>query len=97
MEKVILTQVSLLIQDRNGALFFIVTNECIDTLLSMVMIFEVERLIFIKEHSAGAYGTLVYYLAKSLAQIPFLAFYPILFSCVAYWMVLYPYPDAQSC
>lgn len=74
-------------QDRKGALFFVITNESIDTLMSVVMIFHSERMIFIKEHSAGAYGTFLYYVAKNLAQLPFLAFYPALFSCIAYWMV----------
>ncbi|ELR13185.1 ABC2 type transporter superfamily protein [Acanthamoeba castellanii str. Neff] len=75
------------IDDRKGALFFVITNESIDTLMSVVMIFHSERMIFIKEHSAGAYGTFLYYVAKNLAQLPFLAFYPALFSCIAYWMV----------
>jgi hypothetical protein len=43
-----------LVQDRKGALFFVITNESIDTLMSVVMIFHSERMIFIKEHSAGA-------------------------------------------
>jgi hypothetical protein len=74
-------------QDRKGALFFVVTNECIDSLMTMVMLFHSERLIFIKEHSAGAYGTFLYYIAKNLAQVPFLAFFPTLFSAIVYWMV----------
>jgi hypothetical protein len=65
----------------------VITNESVDTLLSMVMIFDAERLIYIKEHSAGAYGTFLYFIAKNIAQLPFLAAYPTLFTCIVYWMV----------
>ncbi len=74
-------------QDRKGALFFIITNECVDTLLTTIMLFETERLIFIKEHAAGAYGTFLYFLAKNFAELPFLVAFPSLFSVISYWMV----------
>eukprot|EP01087_Luapelamoeba_hula_P015533 TRINITY_DN4653_c0_g1_i1.p1 TRINITY_DN4653_c0_g1~~TRINITY_DN4653_c0_g1_i1.p1 ORF type:complete len:711 (-),score=122.70 TRINITY_DN4653_c0_g1_i1:103-2235(-) len=75
------------ITDRKGVLFFIITNECVDTLMTTIMLFEAEHLIYIKEHSASVYGTLLYFLAKNAAEFPFLVIFPTLFSCICYWMV----------
>ena len=49
--------------------------------------FPVEKRIVDRERTAGAYAVLPYYAAKWIAEFPFVALGPILFSCIVYWMI----------
>lgn len=64
-------------------------TESMDTVMSTLLLFESEWLVFLKEHTAGTYGVLPFFLAKNIAQVPFVVAYPVLFSSIAYWMVRY--------
>jgi len=74
------------IQNREGALFFILTNQTMGGLMNVIMLFPTERMVFIREHATGAYGTLSYYLARVLSDLPFMLFFPCVFSAIVYWM-----------
>lgn len=75
------------IQDREGALFFIVVNQAMGGLMNVLVMFPTERLVFIREHSTGAFSTVTYYLAKTVADFPFMVVFPMIFSVITYWMV----------
>ncbi|KAL6069457.1 ATP-binding cassette sub- G member 2 [Balamuthia mandrillaris] len=75
------------VQDRQGALFFIVVNQAMGSMMTTLVMFPEERGVFIREHSSGAYGTLAYFLSKSIADLPFMTVFPIIFCLITYWMV----------
>ncbi len=58
-------------------------------MMNTLVLFPVERVVFIREHATGAFGTLIYYLAKVVAEIPFLVVFPFIFAPITYWMVTY--------
>ncbi|KAM4564377.1 broad substrate specificity ATP-binding cassette transporter ABCG2 isoform 1-T2 [Fundulus diaphanus] len=75
------------IQNRTGALFFIVVNQCFSS-LSAAELFIAERKLFIHEYISGYYRLSVYFLSKILSDIITLRTIPaIVFTCVAYYMV----------
>lgn len=43
--------------------------------------------MFLREHFNGMYRTDVYFLAKTLAELPFYIILPFMFSSIAYYMV----------
>ncbi|XP_034532463.1 broad substrate specificity ATP-binding cassette transporter ABCG2-like [Notolabrus celidotus] len=74
-------------QNRFGALFFIVVNQCFSS-LSSAELFITERKLFIHEYISGYYRLSVYFLTKILSDIITLRTIPaIVFSCVAYFMI----------
>jgi len=75
------------IQDREGALFFIVVNIGFSPLMLAAAVFPPERTIFIREHSMGCYSTMAYYWSKILAETPFQLVFPFVFSAIIYWML----------
>ena len=66
--------------------------EIILTLLQLFkQVFCVEMPIFLREHFNGMYRTDVYFLSKTLAELPLYVFFPILFTSICYYMVgFYP-------
>ncbi|KAM9426251.1 broad substrate specificity ATP-binding cassette transporter ABCG2 [Pholidichthys leucotaenia] len=75
------------IQNRTGALFFVVVNQCFSS-LSAAELFIAERKLFIHEYISGYYRLSVYFLSKILSDILALRTIPaIVFSCVAYFMI----------
>ncbi|XP_072232402.1 broad substrate specificity ATP-binding cassette transporter ABCG2 isoform X2 [Leuresthes tenuis] len=75
------------IQNRVGALFFIVVNQMFSS-LSAAELFISERKLFTHEYISGYYRVSVYFLCKILSDIITLRTIPaIVFSCVAYFMI----------
>ncbi|KAM6909232.1 broad substrate specificity ATP-binding cassette transporter ABCG2 [Xenentodon cancila] len=75
------------IQNRVGALFFIVVNQCFSS-LSAAELFITERKLFVHEYISGYYRLSVYFLSKILSDIITLRTIPaVVFSCVAYFMI----------
>ena len=82
------------IQDRTGALFFVTINQAFGGVFGVANSFPLEKKIVDRERTAGAYAVLPYYMSKWLAEFPFAATGPTIFSCVAYWVVGFvPEPD----
>nr|XP_046236071.1 broad substrate specificity ATP-binding cassette transporter ABCG2 isoform X2 [Scatophagus argus] len=74
-------------QNRFGALFFIVVNQCFSS-LSSAELFITERKLFTHEYISGYYRLSVYFLSKILSDIITLRTIPaMVFSCVAYFMI----------
>jgi ATP-binding cassette subfamily G (WHITE) protein 2 len=74
------------LQDRNGALFFILTNQSFAALASLNL-FLAERNLFNRERASGTYRTSAYYLSKCAVEGVFQLIFPIAFSFVVYWLV----------
>ncbi|KAM9476682.1 broad substrate specificity ATP-binding cassette transporter ABCG2-like [Clarias gariepinus] len=75
------------LQNRLGALFFIINNHCFST-LSAAELFITERKLFLHEYISGYYRVSVYFLSKILSDVITLQMIPsIIFSCIVYFMI----------
>jgi hypothetical protein len=52
-----------------------------------VQVFCAEMPIFLREHFNGMYRVDVYFLCKTLAEVPVFAALPIIFTCITYYLV----------
>ncbi|CEL98098.1 unnamed protein product [Vitrella brassicaformis CCMP3155] len=75
------------VQDKNGGIFFIVTNQSIMGIFGVLQVFPMERPIAMREHESGSYSTTAYFLCKILSNIPFQIIFPALFCSISYWMM----------
>ncbi|XP_008323546.2 broad substrate specificity ATP-binding cassette transporter ABCG2 [Cynoglossus semilaevis] len=74
-------------QNRFGALFFIIINQCFST-VSSAELFITNRKLFIHEYISGYYRLSVYFLSKVMADMLVLRTFPaIIFSCVSYFLI----------
>ena len=72
---------------RQPVLFFCVINQGIFGSLIMINSFPAERMLVLRERAAGTYYVSAYFLAKSTAELLFQLFFPVVFSCVMYFLV----------
>ena len=75
------------VQNRLGALFFVILNQSFTTLFPVLNVFPPEIAVFKRERAARAYRVSTYYLAKNVAELPLQFAYPIIFSSIVYWMI----------
>ncbi|XP_041366799.1 protein white-like [Gigantopelta aegis] len=75
------------VRNINGALFLMITNQSFTSLFAVLNTFPIEIAVFLREYGSGLYRVDVYYIAKVLAEFPSFTIFPILFSCIIYWMV----------
>jgi ABC-type multidrug transport system ATPase subunit/ABC-type multidrug transport system permease subunit len=73
------------VQDRNGALFMIVTTSVFITMSASMSIFSLERPIFLREQNSKAYRTSAYFWGTTLAEIPFFIIFSVILVCMTYW------------
>ncbi|CAL8147556.1 unnamed protein product [Orchesella dallaii] len=71
----------------NGALFLFLTNMTFQNVFSVINVFCQELPIFLREHFNGMYRTDVYFLAKTLAELPLYIIFPLIFTAICYYMV----------
>ncbi|KAF4090667.1 hypothetical protein AMELA_G00054780 [Ameiurus melas] len=75
------------IQNRYGALYFIVANQCFST-LSATELLITEKKFFIHEYTSGYYSVSVYFLSKILSDIITLRTIPcVVYTCIIYFMI----------
>jgi len=75
------------VKNRNGAIFFIVTNEIYES-LSALDLFIKERILFVHERVSGYYYVLTYFLSKITCDILSVRTIPtIIFSIIVYFMM----------
>jgi ATP-binding cassette subfamily G (WHITE) protein 2 len=72
---------------RQPVLFFCVINQGVFGALMLINSFPAERQIVLRERAAGTYYISAYFLAKISVDFLAQALYPVLFSCIVYWMV----------
>ncbi|XP_049807634.1 protein white-like [Schistocerca nitens] len=78
----------------NGALFIFLTNMTFQNVLAVINVFCSELPVFSREHLNGMYRTDVYFLSKTLAELPIFIVIPLIFTSVSYYMVGFN-PDPQ--
>nr|QEO19117.1 white [Mesovelia mulsanti] len=71
----------------NGALFICLTNMTFQNVFAVISVFCGELPVFMREHLNGMYRTDVYFLCKTLAEVPIFLAVPIIFTAVMYYMV----------
>lgn len=72
------------IQNRTGALFFIVINQAFNNVIAVLNTFPSEKLIVNRERSGRAYNTLSYFFAKVIVELPLNLLPTIIFGLIVY-------------
>ncbi len=75
------------LQNRVGALFFLVNQVFMGSLLSVLFILPLDRPVFLREHANNSYGALSYWNAKSLIEFPYDVFMSFVYGILSYWMI----------
>lgn len=71
----------------SGVLFLFVMNMMFSSAMPGVVMFPAERAVFLMEQANAVYNPVPYALAKICAEVPFNMLFPILFTCIVYFMV----------
>ncbi|XP_076458336.1 protein white-like [Babylonia areolata] len=71
----------------NGAIFLIITNASFSNMFAVVNTFPNEIAVFLREYGSGLYRTDVYFIAKTIAELPTFILLPAIFITIDYWMV----------
>lgn len=74
------------IQSIQGAVFILISENTFSPMYSVLALFPQGFPLFIRERRSGLYDTVQYYLSNIIALTPGLAFEPILFDVILYWM-----------
>lgn len=72
------------IQDRTGALFFMVVNQAFGMLGPVLSSFDTERQVVMRESIARCYPLSAYFVAKVLSEVPVAVLLPAIFGSIVY-------------
>ncbi|KAK5645430.1 hypothetical protein RI129_006730 [Pyrocoelia pectoralis] len=71
----------------NGVIYLFLTNMTFQNLFSVVHVFCAELPVFLREHRNGMYRTDVYFLSKSIAELPLFIAIPVITICICYYSI----------
>ncbi|VVC34333.1 Hypothetical protein CINCED_3A012439 [Cinara cedri] len=71
----------------NGAIYLCITVMTYQNMWSVINVFCSELPVFLREHHNGMYRTDVYFLSKTLAEVPLFLIIPVLFTSILYYAV----------
>eukprot|EP01084_Bolivina_argentea_P297808 513121_1 len=75
------------LRDRFGAIFFLTVNSSMTGLISTIIIFPEQRLLFERERDSNMYKTTTWLFTKFLIGIPEQALFTLIYQLIVYWMV----------
>lgn len=86
---------TVMAQNTIGAMFMMSMMLFMSTLFANVLVFQLERAVFLREYCNQMYDLAPYYLTKMLIEIPVLLFVPLLMQVMTYWAIGFR-PEARS-
>ena len=73
--------------DINGCLTFFSLIIFMSNCSSVVLTFPAERAVFLREYSANMYSVSAYFFGRSSTEVPFVVFFPMLYSAILYYII----------